>query len=218
MQDQQLIKPAHLRAIYETGSKLTHDVKNILQSTQTMTQIVLDKDIRLEDVQMILQQQLPLLTQRLKTTIDKLSDPKKEKTKISTISNWWNQLKVRYNRRHIDFIEELQCDFDIPVDVYDSITENLLENARNKRIIEPEIEIIVQLECHDNRARLTVCDTGKAIAEHTASAIFTAPLSSEDGFGIGLYQSQQQARLHNLELEIFENTDGRVCFKLEQQA
>ena len=217
MQEQELIQQAHLHAIYETGAKLTHDVKNILQSTQTMTQIVLDEDTRLDDVQIILQQQLPLLTQRLKTTLDKLSAPQEEQSKIATISSWWNLLKVRYNNRNIDFLDSFECDFDIPVDIYDSITENLLENARNKRILEPNIEIVVRLECHDNHARLTVCDTGQAIAEHTASAIFTAPLDSEDGFGIGLYQSQQQAKRHGIELEIYENTDGRVCFKLEQQ-
>jgi len=33
VQEQQLIKQAHLRAIYETGAKLNHDVKNVLQST-----------------------------------------------------------------------------------------------------------------------------------------------------------------------------------------
>ena len=217
LQEQQFIKQAHLRAIYETGSKLTHDVKNILQSTQTMTQIVLDKDTRLEDVQIILQQQLPLLTQRLKTTIDKLSDPKQEQSKITNISNWWNQLKVRYNRRNIDFIEKLECDIDIPIDIYDSIIENLLENARNKRILEPDIKIIVRLDCRDNHVRLTVLDTGKAIAEQIAAIIFTTPLDSEDGFGIGLYQCQQQAKLHNIELELYENSDGHVCFKLEQQ-
>ncbi len=218
LQEQQLIKQAHLHAIYETGAKLTHDVKNILQSTQTMTQIALDKDTRLEDVQIILQQQLPLLTQRLKTTLDKLSDPQQERSKIATISSWWDQLKVRYNRRSIDFFENLECDIDIPVDTYDSIIENLLDNARNKRILEPNIEIIVRLECHNNHIRLTVCDTGKAIPEHLAATIFTTPLYSEDGFGIGLYQCQQQARHHDIKLELYENTNGRVCFKLEQQA
>lgn len=216
LQEQQLIKQAHLRAIYETGSKLTHDVKNILQSTQTMTQIVLDKDTRLEDVQIILQQQLPLLTQRLKTTIDKLSDPTQEQSKTSSISTWWNQLKVRYNRRNIDFIEKLECDLNIPVDVYDSIIENLLENARSKRILDPNIEIIVQLESRHKHIRLTVLDTGHAIPEQLAAIIFTTPLDSENGFGIGLYQCQQQAKRHNIELELYENADRHVCFKLEQ--
>lgn len=217
IQEQQLIKQAHLRAIYETGSKLTHDVKNILQSTQTMTLIALDKDTKLEDVQVILQQQLPLLTQRLKTTLDKLSTPKQEQSKISSISTWWNQLKVRYNRRNIDFFENIESDFDIPVDIYDSIIENLLDNARQKRILQANIEIIVQLECHNNNVRLTICDTGNAIPEQLAAILFTTPLDSEDGFGIGLYQCQQQAIRHNIELELYENIDGRVCFKLEQE-
>ena len=217
VQEQQLIKQAHLRAIYETGAKLTHDVKNVLQSTQTMTQIVLDKDTSLNDVQIILQQQLPLLTQRLKTTLDKLTDPTKETSKVAAISTWWDQLKVRYNQRNINFSDNLDCDFDIPIDTYDSIIENLLENARSKRILDPNIEINVELVCHNNHARLTVCDSGKAMPEHLASILFTMPLDSEDGFGIGLYQSQQQARHQNMELELYENIDGRVCFKLEQQ-
>lgn len=216
-QEQQLIKQAHLRAIYETGSKLTHDVKNILQSTQTMTLIALDKDTNLEDVQVILQQQLPLLTQRLKTTLDKLSTPKQEQSKISSISSWWSQLKVRYNRRNIDFVENIENDFDIPVDIYDSIIENLLDNARHKRILQADIEIIVQLECHNNHVRLTVCDTGNAVPEQLAAILFTTPLDSEDGFGIGLYQCRQQACRYNIELELYENIDGRVCFKLEQE-
>ncbi|MCW8922036.1 MAG: hypothetical protein OQK69_00195 [Gammaproteobacteria bacterium] len=217
-QEQQLIKQAHLRAIYETGAKLTHDVKNILQSTQTMTQIVLDDDTRLEDVQSILQQQLPLLTQRLKTTIDKLSDPQREQSKTATISSWWNHLKTRYNRRNIDFFDSIDCDFDIPVDIYDSIIENLLDNARSKRILEPNLEIVVRLECHNNSARLTVCDTGKAIEEQLATELFTAPINSEDGLGIGLYQCQQQAKHYGLELELYENVGGRVCFGLEHGA
>lgn len=217
-QEQQLIKQTHLHAIYETGAKLTHDVKNILQSTQTMTQIVLDEDTRLDDVQSILQQQLPLLTQRLKTTLDKLSAPHQEEPVFSPISNWWHLLQLRYSQRNIEFLENLECNIDIPIDIYDSITENLLENARNKRSVQPDIEIIVRLECNNNHVKLTICDTGKAIPEDRAALIFTSLLDSEDGFGIGLYQAHQQAKRHGIELEIYKNKNGRVCFKLEQQA
>ena len=217
LQERELIKQAHLHAIYETGAKLTHDVKNILQSTQTMTQIALDKDTRLEDVQIILQQQLPLLTQRLITTLDKLSAPQHEQSQKATISHWWDQLKVRYNRRNIEFTENIKCNIEIPVDIYDSIIENLLDNARNKRILEPKIEIVVQLKCHNNHIRLTVLDTGKAIPERLATELFIAPIDSEDGFGIGLYQCKQQARHYDIDLELYENTNGHVCFKLEQE-
>ncbi len=44
IQERQLTKQAHLHAIYETGSKLTHDVKNILQSTKTLTHAVMNEN------------------------------------------------------------------------------------------------------------------------------------------------------------------------------
>jgi hypothetical protein len=214
IQEQQLIKQAHLRAIYETGSKLTHDVKNILQSTQTMTQIILDKDTRIEDTREILKQQLPLLTQRLKTTLEKLATPASDESATGALSNWWNQLKVRYNGRNIEFIEEIDSDPEISVDVFDSIVENLLENARSKRILQPDIDITVQLQCKEKTLRLSVSDTGSAIDESIATAMFNGPLDSEDGFGIGLYQSCQQAKNISMKLELEENTEGLVSFLL----
>ena len=214
IQEQQLIKQAHLRAIYETGSKLTHDVKNILQSTQTMAQIILDKDTQLEDTREILKQQLPLLTQRLKTTLEKLAMPTDEAQQTGALSHWWTQLKVRYNGRNIEFSEKLESDPEIAIDVYDSIIENLLENARSKRILQPNVEIIVHLQSSGNNMQLRVSDSGTAIAESTATAMFNEPLASEDGFGIGLYQCYQQATNINLRLELENNTEGNVSFLL----
>jgi len=212
--EQQLIKQAHLQAIYETGSKLTHDVKNILQSTQTMTQIILDKDTRVEDTREILKQQLPLLTQRLKTTLEKLATPTNDESTMSPLSNWWNQLKIRYNGRNIEFIENINADPEIAVDAFDSIVENLLENARSKRILQPDIDITVQLQCKEKNIQLRVSDSGSAIDESIATTMFIEPLNSEDGFGIGLYQSNQQAKNLNLKLGLEDNTEGLVCFLL----
>jgi signal transduction histidine kinase len=217
LQEQQLIKQAHLRAIYETGSKLTHDVKNILQSTQTMTQVLLDKDTRTEDAREILNKQLPLLTRRLKTTLDKLSAPSNIDTKSGSIKNWWDRLKTRYNGRNIVFDHQLTTNPDIPVDVFDSIAENLLENARNKRILERDLEIYAKLECDENNMQLRVSDTGTAVSESVTELLFKESLSSEDGYGIGLYQSYQQAVRNGLKLELVENTDGNVCFLLSKR-
>lgn len=214
IQEQQLIKQAHLQAIHETGSKLTHDVKNILQSTQTMTQIILDKDTSLEETREILKQQLPLLTQRLKTTLDKLVAPTNDKSPTDSVSNWWNQLKVRYNGRNIEFSETLNTNPEITVDVYDSVVENLLENARNKRILQPDIDITVHLQCDENDILLRVSDTGTAVPESISMVMFNEPITSEDGFGIGLYQAYQQANKLGLKLELEINIDGNVSFLL----
>jgi signal transduction histidine kinase len=217
LQEQQLIKQAHLRAIYETGSKLTHDVKNILQSTQTMTQVLLDKDTRTEDAREILNKQLPLLTRRLKTTLDKLSAPANVDSESGSLKSWWDRLKIRYNGRNIIFDHQLVTDQNVPVDIFDSIAENLLENARSKRIVERDLEIYVNIECDENNFQLRVCDTGSAIPESVTELLFKESLTSENGYGIGLYQSYQQAVRNGLKLELVENTDGNVCFLLSKR-
>jgi signal transduction histidine kinase len=217
LQEQQLIKQAHLRAIYETGSKLTHDVKNILQSTQTMAQVLLDKDLRTEDAKQMLAKQLPLLTQRLKTTLEKLQAPATVDSKSVMAKTWWSRLKTRYSGRNITFSHKLSSNPKISIDAYDSITENLLENARSKRIVEPDLDIYVTFESDESSLYLRVCDTGSAIPESITAKLFKESLSSDDGYGIGLYQSHQQAEQNGLKLVLTENTEGSVCFLLSNK-
>ncbi len=72
-QEQELAQQAHLHAIYETGARVTHDIKNLLQSLQTMT-ILLDTtsyETR-EKSLLLLQKQLPHITQRLQLALNKL--------------------------------------------------------------------------------------------------------------------------------------------------
>jgi signal transduction histidine kinase len=222
LQEQQLIKQAHLRAIYETGSKLTHDIKNILQSTQTLAQVVQDEQHRTEDVAQLLRKQLPLLTQRLRSTLEKLSAPRDTKSASCNVSQWWQQLKDRYIGRDISFTENIQHDFDIPYESFDSILENLLQNAREKRIDQPNTEITVALESKQvsdaNSVRISVTDSGAAIPDEICKQLFHDALQSESGFGIGLYQSHQQAARMGYHLVLSENSPGHVCFVLENQA
>jgi nitrogen-specific signal transduction histidine kinase len=222
LQEQQLIKQAHLRAIYETGSKLTHDIKNILQSAQTLTQVVQDEQHNTEDVARLIRKQLPLLTQRLRSTLEKLSAPRNIKSSSCNISQWWQQLRDRYIGREISFTENIEHDCEIPYEVFDSILENLLQNAREKRINEPQTAILVSLECkcstETDNIKITVCDTGSAIPDNTSKQLFRDALQSESGFGIGLYQSHQQAVRIGYSLALSENRAGQVCFVLQNQA
>jgi signal transduction histidine kinase len=218
LQEQQLIKQAHLQAIHETGSKLTHDMKNILQSTQTMTQIINDNDSQMSEIIDILKKQMPLLTQRLNTTLEKLRAP--QKTDLVTTSlngsllHWWDQLQHRYAGRHIEFSTDISNDIEIPIDVFTTVIENLLDNARSKRSREPELKIVVRLTNIDERLHLSVTDTGSAINKQIAQHLFKEVVSSQDGFGIGLYQSYELAKNNGFELSVSENTDGNVCFTL----
>ena len=218
LQEQQLIKQMHMQAIYETGSKLTHDVKNILQSTKTMSQIINDNDAQMQEKFDILKKQMPLLTQRLNTTLEKLRAPQKAgvvtKSSKSSLLHWWSQLKQRYNGHNIEFTTDISEDMEIPVDVFTTVIENLLDNARSKLRREPELKISVRLTYTDEKLHLSVTDTGSAIDQHTATQLFKEVVSSQDGYGIGLYQCYELAKNNGYDLAIRNNTEGQVCFSL----
>lgn len=219
LQEQQLLKQAHMQAIYETGSKLTHDVKNILQSTQTMSQIINDKDSNIQERIDVLKKQMPLLTQRLNTTLDKLRAPSAEtasQASSGSLIHWWNQLQLRYTGRHIDFSLDLDSDTDIPVDIFTTVVENLLDNARNKRSREPGLKIFVQLSKSNRQLQLTITDTGSPIEPQVYPHLFKEVVSSHDGFGIGLYQSYELAMTHGYELSVDSNQDGEVRFLMKK--
>ena len=212
LQEEQLIKQAHLRAIYETGSKLTHDIKNILQSTQTLTLVITDDDTPVEDAKRMLSSQLPLLNQRLRTTLDKLSTPQLLESESRPLSSWWQQLKGRYTGRHIRFEADGEADFEVPSEIFDTVIENLLDNARTKRIQHPDITIDVRMSVGDGGVEINVTDDGEAIPAEIAEQLFHEVISSENGFGIGLYQSRQMARRKGFDLMLADNRDGEVRF------
>jgi len=218
LQEQQLIKQAHMQAIYETGSKLTHDMKNILQATHTMTQIINDNDAEMQEIIEVLKRQMPLLTQRLNTTLDKLRAPQNTdlvaKSLTGSLLQWWNQLQSRYTGRHIKFTSDIHSDHEIPLDIFTTVIENLLDNARSKRSREPNLNIVVKLTHVDGDISLTVTDTGSAIEEHVIKLLFTEVISSQDGFGIGLYQSHELAKNHGYNLAVKNSEAGKVCFSL----
>jgi hypothetical protein len=60
--EQSLSEITRLQAVYETGSRLTHDLKNMLQSLLSLTSLAQSRE---ERAQQLLQQQLPLLSQRI---------------------------------------------------------------------------------------------------------------------------------------------------------
>jgi signal transduction histidine kinase len=214
IQERQLTKQAHLRAIYETGSKLTHDVKNILQSTKTLTQAVLREDERSDETLLIHRKQLPLLTERLQTTLDKLSAPALEPSEPVPLKIWWQEVQTKYAGRNIAFSEKIHTDPSIPKDLFNTVTENLLENARSKRLLQPDLSIAVTLQADNINISLCVRDNGSPVPEETRATLFKEVVFSENGFGIGLYQSYQLAKRAGYELLLESNNQGNVCFCL----
>ena len=105
----------------------------------------------------------------------------------------------------------------IPVELFDTVVENLLDNARTKRINTPDLLIQVTLQSDSAGIVLSVTDSGDAIPEETASQLFNEVINSENGFGIGLYQSHQLAMRQGYELRLTNNVKGNVCFSLSSK-
>lgn len=211
-----LTQQTHLKAIYETGARITHDIKNLLQSLQAITSIIShDTDgASLEVSQQVLKKQLPTLTQRLQLALDKLQTPQDQNDEHVYLKDWWDDLKKRNTHNKITFQHEINGDPTIPVELFDSVVDNLLENIQTKQLTEPEIEITVSLVCNSEMTSVIVCDNGSMIPKRVSKDLLSNVIGSDNGLGIGLYQARKHAKIFNYDLKLTHNQPGRVCFEL----
>ncbi len=210
---------AYTQAIYETGSRLTHDVKNLLQSLKTLCSAAEhsqpDQAVSLQN---LMQRQLPQIAKRLEITLDKLRSPEKAVDRREILAReWWRNLKNRYARDNLAFtIDDAETMLWIPQELFDSVADNLIQNALRKRVGQPDVAIRVELRTQPLPS-LIVCDSGAAAADEVVEKLFHAPVSTHDGLGIGLYQAAKQARGLGYGLELSRNLEGEVCFTLWQE-
>ena len=214
--EQQQRQNAYHQAIFETGARLTHDVKNLLQSLKSLCSAVeYSNGHQPEKLQALMQRQLPQIAQRLHTTLDKLQAPSRSRSEMVDATAWWEQLKQRYADSNIEFgVASREKGGELPGDLFSSVAENLIENALNKAKNEPGLRIAANLSNGGPGSSLRVCDDGSPIGLSVATHLFSGPVNSQTGLGIGLYQAAKQAEQLGYRLTIAENEKGRVCFEL----
>jgi hypothetical protein len=209
---------AYTQAIYETGSRLTHDVKNLLQSLKTLCSAAEhSRPDQAMSLQTLMQRQLPQMAKRLEITLDKLKSPSTAADRKEIMAReWWRNLNNRYGRDAVSFhADDANSSAWLPQELFDSVADNLVQNALRKRLQAPELQIRVDLRTSP-RISLTVCDTGGMASEEVTEKLFRAPVSTHDGLGIGLYQAAKQAAGLGYRLGLRENREGYVCFELTQ--
>ena len=209
---------AYTQAIYETGARLTHDVKNLLQSLRSLCAAVETSSAdQAESLQALMQRQLPLITQRLNTTLDKLRSPQQADVTQVEAAVWWDGLVQRYTGRNIQFqVDGPAMDVKLPSELFDSVADNLIENAFNKAVGGAGVQVRVTFSAARG-GTLTVCDNGTALAKDVADQLFEAPVTSQTGLGVGLYQSSKQANQLGYRLALAANGPGMVCFVLTRE-
>jgi hypothetical protein len=211
---------AYTQAIYETGSRLTHDVKNLLQSLKTLCSAAEhSRPDQAMSLQTLMQRQLPQMAKRLEITLDKLKSPTSASDRKEILSReWWRNLNNRYARDGINFhADDANAAAWLPQELFDSVADNLVQNALRKRLQEPETRIRVDLQTSPMLS-LTVCDTGSMAAAEVTEKLFHEPVTTHDGLGIGLYQAAKQATELKYRLRLRENREGYICFELAQMA
>jgi signal transduction histidine kinase len=215
VREQTLREQAYSQAIHDTGARLTHDVKNILQSMKTL--LAAADTSTPEDSERLLalmKRQLPQLASRLSQTVDKLKQPAELDVAHVPAPVWWTALQTRYEHDDVRFVVEGLDETSLPQDLFDSVVDNLLTNALRKRQSQPNVAVEVRLLLKP-LVSLTVTDSGEPAPEHVARNLFLSPVSSDFGLGVGLYQAARQAARSGYRLELTSNQLGLVGFRLQ---
>ena len=211
----ELQQVSYLRAIHETGARLTHDVKNLLQSLSNLcylAQTMNGQDGRLDR---LLQHQLPQITQRLQQTLAKLQKPQTEVGGVLPLAMWWQIQQQRYATSPVIFLAgDLDPDALLPAALFDSVTDNLLQNALQKAQADGSVQVRVAI--NTDASVLRICDTGSALDPSLLGDLLRAPVPSENGLGVGLYHAARQAESCGYELRLASNVPGQVCFELQR--
>ena len=214
--EETLRQNAYMQAFYETGSRLTHDIKNILQSVGTLVSAAEQTEEKDNDALLkLIRRQLPMLNQRIGATLDKLKAPGVDKKRVEKMSAWWKNLQLRYNQQDIEFIANDLPTQDINAEVLDSVVDNLLSNALEKTKYQPGT--MIKVEMRDDAAIgfvIDVTDTGKAMDAVIANDLFKKHIASHNGLGVGLFHAAQDMQLAGYTLSLASNVNGAVCFRV----
>jgi signal transduction histidine kinase len=216
VRERKLTQQAQIQAVHETGARVTHDIKNLLQSLQAITSLMSEEHDAgsTGKARTLFREQMPHLTRRMQLALDKLNKPGQIPMESRHASDWWQSLTGRHTDPHYEFNAEITDDRLIPAELFDSVTENLLENLKGKMQHEGELQIKISLCSDPEQIQLQISDNGSAIPPEKAEIILREPMQSANGLGIGLYQAARQAESMGYRLELSGNQEGAVTFSL----
>ena len=218
LRERELRQASYLQAVHETGARMTHDIKNLLQSLSVLTSAATREENDSPELRALLRRQLPAIAQRLADTLEKLQRPLAGGEDAVAARAWWEALARQYRAEGVHFEPGfVPAEARLPRALFDSVADNLIRNALAKRTGDAAVKVRAALECNAH-VTLRVCDTGDAIAGQVVPSLMRAPVASPAGFGIGLYQSARLAESRGYRLSLESNRNGEVCFALSGPA
>lgn len=213
MREEKLQQQTYLQAVHETGARMTHDVKNLLQSLNVLCTAA-EREPDTAVLSALMRKQLPQIARRLQQTVDKLKKPETDTGRFISAGAWWDGFQRSYQNRGIEFesgpIEEITL---LPKELFDSAGDNFLQNALRKQKLDQAVRIRVRFECRQT-IDLTVTDTGIPVAPEAMHGLLRGPVPSDSGYGIGLYQTARLAEISGYAITLSSNEPGAVAFTL----
>lgn len=215
LREMKLQQQTYVQAVHETGARMTHDVKNLLQSLNVLTSAAQSgADHDRGELAALMRRQLPAISQRLQATIDKLRRPESESGRFILADVWWEDLKRSYGSQIIQFENGVMAETTLlPKELFDSVADNLIQNAMSKKGVDKGVQITVKFSCAD-AIELSVSDTGHMVAAEVWRGLLHGPVLSASGYGIGLYQAARHAEISGFALQLADNEKGYVRFTL----
>jgi signal transduction histidine kinase len=210
-----LKQQSYVQALHETGARMTHDVKNLLQSLNVLCSAA-ERDPGGDPaaLQAMMRRHLPTVLQRLQQTLDKLQRPQTDTGRFVQADAWWESMQKTCQLRAVEFgAARLAGGVLLPKDLFDTTAENLLQNALEKRKLDPQVRVGIALELGEDVV-LRVTDTGRPVAKNVQEGLLKGPVPSDTGYGIGLYQVARQADMLGFTLRLARNEPGEVVFEL----
>jgi signal transduction histidine kinase len=207
----------YMRAVHETGARLTHDVKNLLQSLDGLIAAAasLPED---RQVRQLVSRQLPEISRRLSQTLAKLQQPVIDQGEAMDWRNWWDSMRVQYEPQGVRFKSTGTRTLDIPADAFASALDNFLQNALQKRKSWPGLAVLAEITVQDSVVTLAVEDDGDPVDPEVLRSLLEHPVASHNGLGIGLYQAAQLALTRGMKVQLACNEPGRVRFEARYEA
>ncbi|QID18797.1 sensor histidine kinase [Nitrogeniibacter mangrovi] len=206
---------SYLRAVHETGARLTHDVKNLLQSLNTLCFTATRGDVDMPTLRALVGRQLPVISARLGQTLEKLRDPAAAHAERAELGAWWQALQERHAGSPVGF-DRLAQGGDVPLPLFGSAADNLIQNALEKHQLDARVSIQVRAGSDASGPWLEVEDSGWPVEGMVAGELFDHPVHSDSGLGMGLYQVARQAEAAGYRLRLADNRTGCVRFRLDQ--
>ena len=215
LREQKLQQQTYLQAVHETGARMTHDLKNLLQSLNVLCSAAQNgSGADGPEIAELVRRQLPVISQRMQQTLDKLQKPQAESGRYIQANAWWEGLKRSYYSRPVTFVPgDIRDGVMLPKELFDSAGDNLLQNALRKRKLDEAVSVKVSFRCADV-IELAVSDSGLPVPADIVQGLLHGPVLSESGFGIGLYQCAKLAQIAGFTLTLSRNEPGNVCFTL----